>query len=396
MRKKSAVGQCQTVMPTPPQLGDAALDKGTLGLQKQAPDVVVVVRETCFVVHIDRRHLDRYTHYLVSLAYQMQSVYPKYAGGKFDMNPPEIKVALITGANTGIGKEVARQLGLLKGTQRIYLACRNESKAQAAKQGLEQKTGRSIFEIILMDVSDPNSVRSALSSVKEPLDALVMNAGGSGGKTPLALTKNGVTDIFAQNVLGHVVLLDSLLKSGQLAGTAIYLGSEAARGVPKMGMKRPAFATSSANEFASVCNGEWFRGKKPDSMLAYGQVKYLAALWMAATARQNPQFKFLTISPGNTRGTEIANSAPLPMRLLIKYLFMPIVGPLLGMAHPLEAGAKRIVDGLTDPALKSGVFYGSKEDTLTGPIVDQSTIVSDLNNETYQDNAWNAVHRFVS
>ena len=47
------------------------------------------------------------------------------------MNPPEIKVALITGANTGIGKEIARQLGLLSSTEKIYLACRNESKAQA-------------------------------------------------------------------------------------------------------------------------------------------------------------------------------------------------------------------------------------------------------------------------
>ena len=312
------------------------------------------------------------------------------------MNPQQVKVALITGANTGIGKEVARQLGLLNGTQKIYLACRSESKAQAAKQDLEQKTGRSIFEIVLMDVSDPNSVRSALSSIKEPIDALVMNAGGSGGKMPLALTKNGVTAIFAQNVLGHMVLLDSLLKSGQLTGTAVYLGSEAARGVPKMGMKRPVFATSSANEFASVCNGEWFRGKKIGSALAYGQVKYLAALWMAAVARQNPEIKFLTISPGNTQGTEVASAMPLPARLLIQHIVMPVVAPLLGMAHPLEAGAKRIVDGLTDPSLKSGVFYASKENTLTGPIVDQSTILPDFNNEAYQDNAWQAVHRFVS
>lgn len=311
------------------------------------------------------------------------------------MNPPEIKTALITGANTGIGKEVARQLGLFGSTEKIYLACRNESKAQAAKQDLEQKTGRPIFEIIRMDVSDPDSVRSALASVKQPLDALVMNAGGSGGKTPLALTKSGVTDIFAQNVLGHVVLLDSLLKSGQLTGTAVYLGSEAARGVPKMGMKRPVFATSSADEFASVCNGEC-RGKKFDSTLAYGQVKYLAALWMAAAARQNPEFKFLTISPGNTQGTEVANSMPLPARVLVKYVVMPVVAPLLGMAHSLEVGAKRIVDGLADPALQSGVFYASQESTLTGPIVDQSTIVPDFSNETYQDNAWNAVHRFVS
>lgn len=306
-----------------------------------------------------------------------------------------VKRVLITGANSGIGKEAARQLSLRPGTEKVYLACRNEQKAQAAKQDLEQKTGKSIFEIIRMDVSDPASVRSALPSIKEPLDALVMNAGGSGGTTPLALTKDGVSQIFAQNVLGHIVLLEGLLKSGQLTGTAVYLGSEAARGVPKMGMKRPAFAAHSADEFASVCDGS-YGGKEANSMLAYGQVKYLAALWMAAAARKHPEIKVLTISPGNTQGTEVANSMPLPARVLVKYVVMPVVAPLLGMAHSLPIGTKRIVDGLTDPSLKSGVFYASKADTLTGPMVDQSTILADFSYETYQDNAWQAVHRFIS
>ena len=43
-----------------------------------------------------------------------------------------------------------------------------------------------------------------------------MNAGGMGGKTPNAKTEDGVTHIFASNVLGHVVLLDELLKEDKL------------------------------------------------------------------------------------------------------------------------------------------------------------------------------------
>ena len=35
------------------------------------------------------------------------------------------KSIMITGANSGIGKEVARQLALLEGTEKVYLACRN-------------------------------------------------------------------------------------------------------------------------------------------------------------------------------------------------------------------------------------------------------------------------------
>ncbi len=311
------------------------------------------------------------------------------------MDKREIKSVLITGANAGIGKEVARQMAMQTGMERVYLACRNEVKARAAKQELEQKTGKSVFEIVLMDVSDLKSVQTAIRTLGGSIDALVMNAGGSGGKTPLALTKDGVTQIFATNVLGHVALMEGLIATGQLTQTAVYLGSEAARGFPQMGMKRPALPTSSVQDFVNVITGKDFFGKKFDSALAYGEVKYTAAMWMADQARKFPHLRLLTVSPGNTQGTEIANSMPTPVRLVMQYILMPIVAPVFGLAHSLQTGAGRIVAGLTDPTLKSGVLYASAEKKLTGPLVDQSQIFTDLANSTFQRNADEAVHRFV-
>jgi len=305
------------------------------------------------------------------------------------------KVALITGANTGIGKDVARQLAVSNAYRKVILACRNSVKAERARKDLEAVTGKSVFEIIVMDLADAASVRGALSSLSEPIDDLVMNAGGSGGKTPLALTKDGVTQIFASNVLGHVILLEELIRSDRLKRAAVFAGSEAARGIPKLGMKRPALTTSSADEFASLCDGTYFRGRKADVTLAYGQVKYLGALWMAATARRYPNLKLITMSPGNTSGTEGPRDLPLPLRLLVKYLLMPVVMPLFGMIQNLDQGAKRLVDALGDPTLRSGVFYASKADALTGPVIDQSEIFPDLANKAYQDNAREAVHRFA-
>jgi NAD(P)-dependent dehydrogenase (short-subunit alcohol dehydrogenase family) len=87
------------------------------------------------------------------------------------------KTVMITGANAGIGKEIARQLALRPEFGRIYLACRNAERASTAKAELEGETGRTIFDIILMDVADLASVRAALAGIDEPLDALVMNAG---------------------------------------------------------------------------------------------------------------------------------------------------------------------------------------------------------------------------
>ena len=89
-----------------------------------------------------------------------------------------------------------------------------------------------------MDMTKNATVRGALAALREPVEALILNAGGSGGPTPITLTEDGVTHLFGQNVLGHAVLLESMLQSGQLTQAAILVGSEAARGVPKMG-KRP-------------------------------------------------------------------------------------------------------------------------------------------------------------
>jgi len=147
------------------------------------------------------------------------------------------KTVLITGANAGIGKDVARQLALRPEMARIYLACRNQDRATTAKAELEAATGRSIFDIILMDVADLSSVRAGLAGINGSLDALVMNAGGIGGKTPMDLTADGATYVFASNVLGHAVLLEGLLSEDRLGEVAVFAGSESARDVPKFRME---------------------------------------------------------------------------------------------------------------------------------------------------------------
>ena len=301
------------------------------------------------------------------------------------------KTVLITGANVGIGKEVARQLASRPEIARIYLACRNRDRATAAQAELEAETGRRIFDIVLMDVADPGSVRAGLAGVNGSIDALVMNAGGMGGKTPMAVTADGATYIFAQNVLGHVVLLEELVAEDRLGEVAVFAGSEAARGIPKMGFKRPSFSSNSADELVAVIDGSYFADRKPDVNLAYGQAKLIGILWMAYLARQYPDRRFITVSPGNTTGTQAPNDLKLPLRMAAKYVM-----PHLGITHKLDVGAKRLVDGVTDPALSSGVFYASAANKLKGPLVDQTDIFPDLANASFQDHANEAIHRFIT
>ena len=299
------------------------------------------------------------------------------------------RTALITGANAGIGKEVARQLALRPEFARIYLACRNRQRATAAKAELEAATGQRIFDTVLMDVADQGSVRAGLAAIHGSVDALVMNAGVIGPQT-LGLTADGVTTVFATNVLGHAVLLEGLLAQDRVGEVAVFAGSEAVAGVPKLGMKRPSFVSTSADELTTVIDGSYFAGRKPDFNLAFAQAKYIGALWMAALARQRPDRRFITVSPGNTTGTRAASGLPLPMRVAAKYVM-----PALGLAHKLDVGAKRLVDGVTDPTLSSGLFYASAANKLTGPLVNQADILPDLANPSFQDNANEAIHRFI-
>lgn len=300
------------------------------------------------------------------------------------------KTVLITGANAGIGKEVARQLASRPETARIYLACRNKDRGLTAKAELEAATRRHIFDIIVMDVADMASVRTGLAAIDESVDALVMNAGVIGPHS-MGLTADGVTTVFATNVLGHVVLLEGLLAEGRLGEVAVFAGSEAVRGVPKLRMKGPSFVSTSADELATVIDGSYFADRKPDFNLAFAQAKYIGALWMAHLARQYPDLRFITVSPGNTTGTGAPSDLPLPMRVAAKYVM-----PALGFAHKLDVGAKRLVDGVTDPTLSSGMFYASAANKLKGPMVNQADFLPDLANPSFQDNANEAIHRFIS
>lgn len=301
---------------------------------------------------------------------------------------------LVTGANSGIGKEVARQFAETDSFDTIYLACRNQNKAEAARDDLERSTGKSIFTTVPLDTSDLGSVRAAIGFIDTPLQAVVINAGGAGGSTPMAMTASGATEIFASNLLGHAALLEQLIATNALTGTAVLVGSEAARGVPKLGMPRPTFAEHSVAEFASVIDGSFFAGKKAGP-LAYGQTKYLGALWLSELARRHSHLRLLTVSPGNTSGTDVFRDFSVLLRPLMNRVLMPRVLPVLGLAHPISAGARRLVDATVRDDLDSGKFYASAANTLTGPLVDQAGIVADFADPTIQGRAYEAVHRFL-
>jgi NAD(P)-dependent dehydrogenase (short-subunit alcohol dehydrogenase family) len=87
-----------------------------------------------------------------------------------------MKTVLVTGANKGIGHEVARQLGS-KGFH-VFVGARNSEKGQRASEALRNNGATATF--IPLDISDPETVHNAVylvSAEADHLDVLVNNAG---------------------------------------------------------------------------------------------------------------------------------------------------------------------------------------------------------------------------
>jgi NAD(P)-dependent dehydrogenase (short-subunit alcohol dehydrogenase family) len=158
-------------------------------------------------------------------------------------------VALVTGANRGIGREVARQLA--QGGYEVIVAARDGAKATAAAGEIEAQTGGEARPLTL-DVADRDSVAAAAASVQqEPgrLDVLVNNAGigdfGVSGLEPDFAEMQRVLDTNFFGAYRLTVALLGLLRASEHA--RIVNVSSGMGGVAEMGGWSPGYRVSKAS-----------------------------------------------------------------------------------------------------------------------------------------------------
>lgn len=118
------------------------------------------------------------------------------------------RVAVVTGANSGIGYPAARELAR-KGA-RVVLACRSETRGRAARDRLVGEVPGADAEFARLDLGDLSSVREfATAYPYGRLDLLVNNAGVMA--LPYSTTVDGFETQFGVNHLGHFALTGLLL-----------------------------------------------------------------------------------------------------------------------------------------------------------------------------------------
>jgi len=142
------------------------------------------------------------------------------------------KTVLVTGANSGVGYEAARQFAET-GWSKVILACRSERKAEVARAQLVERVGKDPFSVLAVDTSEVASANTACDQLRERgeiIDLLLLNAGATGAQPQF--NSDGVEITWASTLVGHHVMTMRLLGDGLFSPKAriVIAGSEGARG----------------------------------------------------------------------------------------------------------------------------------------------------------------------
>ena len=158
------------------------------------------------------------------------------------------KIAVVTGANRGLGFEICRQLAI-KGV-RVILSSRNETKGKEAAESLK-KEGLDV-DFHQLDVTDKNSIRQLAEYVKERygrLDILINNAGILIDSPDLCTTVDIdiVRKTFETNVCGALLISQELIPLMEKSGNGRIINISSRMGALSfMGKGAPAYRISKA------------------------------------------------------------------------------------------------------------------------------------------------------
>ncbi len=129
-----------------------------------------------------------------------------------DMPDKNGRVAVVTGANSGLGLATAR--GLAQASATVVMACRSSARGEEAAAQIRSAVPAAALEVEALDLADLGSVRefaARTAGAHQRLDLLINNAGIMAA--PRRLTKQGFESQFGTNHLGHFALTGLLLRA---------------------------------------------------------------------------------------------------------------------------------------------------------------------------------------
>ncbi|NJN74040.1 MAG: SDR family oxidoreductase [Limnothrix sp. RL_2_0] len=247
------------------------------------------------------------------------------------------KMAIVTGANTGLGFETA--LGLAKVDATVILACRNLEKAEAAKTEILTKVPDAKLEVMQLDLASLSSVREFSAQYREKyahLDLLINNAGIM--FPPYSKTEDGFESQIGVNHLGHFLL------------TALLIDL-----MPDNSDSRIVSLSSNAHKFGKINFDDLQSEQKYSSTAAYGQSKLACLMFADELDRKlkasDKNILSVAAHPGVAQ-TELSRHMPGFMVTLIRWTIAPFI------THPVDEAALPTLLAALGSEVKGGDYFG--------------------------------------
>ena len=249
------------------------------------------------------------------------------------------KIVIVTGANSGIGFEAAREFA--RNGAQVILASRNLDKAKDALQEIQGELPQAKAEIIRLDLASINSIQNFVKLFKskyDKLDILLNNAGIM--MVPYGTTEDGFEKQFGINHLGHFgltgLMIDYLLKT---PGSRV------------VNVSSNAHYTGEVN-FSDLMyeNGEKYNPQKAYSRSKLANLLFTYELQRRLDAR-NAEVIAIAAHPG------ISNTS-LADHFFQRWYLQPI-RPLMGVLFQSAAmGALPSIRAAVDSFVSGGQYFG--------------------------------------
>jgi NAD(P)-dependent dehydrogenase (short-subunit alcohol dehydrogenase family) len=251
------------------------------------------------------------------------------------------RIALVTGANSGIGWETARVLAAHGAT--VLLGCRSAERGRAALQRIQAICPKADAALLEMDLADLDSVREVAATVRRDhgrLDLLINNAGLMA--TPEQRTAQGFEMQFGVNHLGHFALTGLLLPA-LLAARGARIVTVSSNG------HRPGRIRFEDLNWASDYKpwAAYFQSKLANLLFTYELQRRLQAAGSTTAA--------LAAHPGGSK-TNLGHENPGGLLNTILYRSRPLIERFLLQSSAM--GALPTLRAAVDPEARGGEYYG--------------------------------------
>ncbi len=249
------------------------------------------------------------------------------------------KIAVITGANSGIG--LASTKNLVGQGAKVVMVCRSETKGQQAISEIKNQHPQAEIDLVLADLAEPASIREAGLHIREKynkIDVLLNNAGGTFGKH--RLNSAGWEYTFALDHMGYFLfthyLLD-LVKAGD--------------------MKRIVNVSSEAHRFVKEIKWDQLQAEAGYSEIqAYGIAK-LFNIYFSQKLAELSAANGITVNslhPGVVK-TNFGQEAGFLFKLLLPIFGLFALSPEKGAATSIYLASSPKAEGL------SGLYFDKKK-----------------------------------